>query len=333
MNANAALAAHRGRIGGAHLRDLFADDPRRGERFAVEAAGLYLDYSKQRITAETVKLLGALARECGLNERIEAMFLGERINVTEGRAVLHVALRAPKGERIVVDGRDVVPDVHATLDRMARFADAVRRGEWRGHTGKPVRAVVNIGIGGSDLGPAMAYDALRHYAARELQFRFVSNIDGTDLGEALRDLDPATTLFLVSSKTFTTIETMTNARTARAWIVGGLGDQAAVARHFVAISTNAAEVGKFGIETENTFGFWDWVGGRYSMDSAIGLSTMIAIGPEAFGAMLQGFRAMDEHFRDAPFEQNLPVLLGLVGIWNADLLGAESLAVLPYDEH
>ena len=328
-----ALAAHHAKIGGAHLRDLFAEDPRRGERFAVEAAGLYLDFSKQRITADTVKLLGALARECGLHERIEAMFSGERINSTEGRAVLHVALRAPRSERILVDGRDVVPDVHATLDRMARFAEGVRRGEWRGHTGKPVRAVVNIGIGGSDLGPAMAYDALRHYAARELTFRFVSNVDGTDLAEAVRDLDPQTTLFLVSSKTFTTVETLTNAKTARAWLVGALGDHSAVARHFVAVSTNAVEVSKFGIDTENMFGFWDWVGGRYSMDSAIGLSTMIAIGPEAFRAMLQGFRAMDEHYKTAPFERNLPALHALLSVWNTNLLGAHSVAVLPYDQY
>ncbi len=328
-----ALATHHGKIGGTHLKDLFAEDPRRGERFAAEAAGLYLDYSKQRITAETLKLLAALARECGLNERIEAMFQGERINSTEGRAVLHVALRAPKEERILVDGRDVVPDVHATLDRMARFAEGVRRGAWKGHTGKPVRAVVNLGIGGSDLGPAMAYDALRHYATRDIAFRFVSNVDGTDLAEALRDLDPETTLFVVSSKTFTTVETLTNARTARAWLVGRLRDDAAVGRHFVAVSTNGAEVAKFGIDTENMFGFWDWVGGRYSMDSAIGLSTMIAIGPEAFRAMLGGFRAMDEHFRSAPFERNLPVLHALLCVWNTNFLGAHSLAVLPYDQY
>ena len=333
MNAHAALAAHLGKTGATHLRDLFAEDPRRGERFSAEAAGLYLDYSKQRVTAETLKLLGALARERGLNERIDAMFSGQRINVTEGRAVLHVALRAPQGERILVDEKDVVPDVHATLERMAAFAERVRRGEWRGHTGKPVKTVVNIGIGGSDLGPAMAYEALRHYAARELTFRFVSNIDGTDLAEALRDLDPGTTLFLVSSKTFTTVETITNARTARAWIVGGLGGQDAVARHFVAISTNAAEVAKFGIDTENMFGFWDWVGGRYSMDSAIGLSTMLAVGPEAFRAMLKGFRGMDEHFRTAPFERNLPALHALLGVWNTNYLGAHSVAVLPYDQY
>jgi glucose-6-phosphate isomerase len=328
-----ALSAHHGKIGGAHLKDLFAEDPRRGERFAAEAAGLYLDYSKQRITAETLKLLGALARECGLNERIEAMFSGERINSTEGRAVLHVALRAPKDARIVVDGRDVVPDVHATLDRMARFAEGVRGGAWKGHTGKPVRAVVNLGIGGSDLGPAMAYDALRHYGNRDIAFRFVSNVDGTDLAEAVRDLDPETTLFVVSSKTFTTVETLTNARTARAWLVGRLRDDAAVGRHFVAVSTNAAEVAKFGIDTDNMFGFWDWVGGRYSMDSAIGLSTMIAIGPDEFRAMLGGFRAMDEHFRSAPFERNLPALHALLCVWNTNFLGAHSLAVLPYDQY
>jgi len=333
VNARAALAAHHSRIGEAHLRDLFAEDPRRGERFAAEAAGLYLDYSKQRITADTLKLLDALARESGLNQRIEAMFSGERINVTEGRAALHAALRAPESERILVDGRDVVPDVHATLGRMARFAEGVRRGSWKGHTGKPVRAVVNIGIGGSDLGPAMAYDALRHYAERGIAFRFVSNVDGTDLEEAVRDLDPQTTLFVISSKTFTTVETLTNARTARAWLVGALGDHSAVARHFVAVSTNAAEVAKFGIDTENMFGFWDWVGGRYSMDSAIGLSTMIAIGPEAFREMLRGFRAMDEHFRSAPFERNLPALHALLGIWNTNFLGAHSVAVLPYDQY
>jgi glucose-6-phosphate isomerase len=328
-----ALAAHHGKIGKTHLRDLFQDDPRRGEKFALEAVGLSFDFSKQRVIAETVKLLCALARECGLNERIEAMFSGEKINVTEGRAALHVALRAPKDDRILVDGHDVVPDVHATLDRMARFADAVRKGEWRGHTGKPVRAVVNIGIGGSDLGPAMAFEALRHYATREIAFRFVSNVDSTDLAESVRDLDPASTLFVVSSKTFTTVETLTNAKTARAWLVGALGDQAAVARHFVAVSTNGAEVAKFGIDTSNMFGFWDWVGGRYSMDSAIGLSTMIAIGPEAFRAMLGGFRAMDEHFRAAPFERNLPVLHGLLCVWNTNFLGAPTLAVLPYDHY
>jgi len=328
-----ALSAHHGRIGKTHLRDLFAEDPRRGERLVAEAAGLYFDYSKQRVNVETTKLLTALARECGLNERIEAMFHGKRINATEGRAVLHVALRAPRDARILVDGRDVVPDIHAVLDRMARFADAVRAGTWRGHTGKQVRAVVNLGIGGSDLGPAMAYDALRHHATRDIAFRFVSNIDGTDLAEALRDLDPETTLFIVSSKTFTTVETITNAKTARAWLVGGLRDDAAVGRHFVAVSTNAAEVEKFGIDTSNMFGFWDWVGGRYSMDSAIGLSTMIAIGPEAFRAMLGGFHAMDEHFKTAPFERNLPVLHALLCVWNTNFLGAHSLAVLPYDQY
>ncbi|HEX5137497.1 MAG TPA: glucose-6-phosphate isomerase [Planctomycetota bacterium] len=328
-----ALSAHLGKIGKAHLRDLFAEDPRRGERLVAEAAGLYFDYSKQRVNAETMKLLTALALECGLNERIEAMFHGKRINATEGRAVLHVALRAPREARIQVEGRDVVPDVHATLDRMGRFAGAVRGGTWRGHTGKPVRAIVNLGIGGSDLGPAMAYDALRHYATRDIAFRFVSNVDGTDLAEAVRDLDPETTLFVVSSKTFTTVETITNARTARAWLVGRLRDDAAVGRHFVAVSTNAAEVEKFGIDTANMFGFWDWVGGRYSMDSAIGLSTMVAIGPDAFRAMLAGFHAMDEHFRTAPFERNLPVLHALLCAWNTNFLGAHSLAVLPYDQY
>jgi glucose-6-phosphate isomerase len=328
-----ALSEHFDKIRAVHLRQLFADDPRRGERFTADAAGLHLDFSKHRITAETLRLLGAFARECGLNERIEAMFRGDRINLTEGRPALHVALRAPGTERILVDGRDVVPDVHATLERMARFAEAVRRGEWRGHTGKPIRAVVNIGIGGSDLGPAMAYDALRHYATRDLVFRYVSNVDGSDLAEAVRDLEPATTLFVVSSKTFTTVETLTNARTARAWLVGALGDQAAVARNFVAVSTNADEVRKFGIDPENMFGFWDWVGGRYSMESAIGLSTMIAIGPEGFRGMLAGSRAMDEHFRDAPFERNLPALMGSLAVWYNNFFGAQSVAVLPYDHY
>jgi glucose-6-phosphate isomerase len=316
-----------------HLRQLFADDPGRGERLTAEAAGLYLDYSKNRITDETVQLLLALAGECGLRARIDAMFSGEKINVTEQRAVLHVALRAPKGESIVVDGADVVPAVHAVLDRMAAFANEIRSGEWLGHTGKRFRNVVNIGLGGSDLGPVMAYHALRHYSQRDLRFRFVSNVDATDFVEATRDLDPEETLFIISSKTFTTLETVTNAHAARAWALRGLGDERAVSRHFVAVSTNAAEVAKFGISPENMFGFWDWVGGRYSMDSAIGLSTMIAIGPEHFRAMLAGFHAMDEHFRTAPFERNLPVLMGLLGVWYNDFFDAQTVAVLPYDQY
>src|SRR5512139_1116836 len=307
-----ALRAHHRKIRGTHLRTLFADDPGRGERMTAEALGVYLDYSKNRVTDRTLKLLLQLAAESGLRERIDAMFRGEKINVTENRAVLHVALRAPKGASIVVDGEDVVPQVHAVLDRMADFANRVRGGEWKGHTGKRIRNVVNIGIGGSDLGPVMAYEALRHYSDRSMTFRFVSNIDGTDFVEAVRDLDPSETLFVVSSKTFTTLETMTNARTAREWLVGGLGGEAgAVARHFVAVSTNAAEVGKFGIDPANMFGFRDWVGGRYSMDSAIGLSTMLAVGPDHFRSMLEGFRRMDDHFRTAPFEANLPVIMGL----------------------
>jgi glucose-6-phosphate isomerase len=328
-----ALEAHHKSIGGLHLRKLFADDPTRGERLTLEAVGLYLDYSKNRITDETVALLVRLAEECGLRERTAAMFRGEKINVTENRAVLHVALRAPKGESIVVDGVDVVPEVHAVLDKMGRFSDKVRSGQWLGHTGKRIRNIVNIGIGGSDLGPVMAYEALKHYSERSLTFRFVSNVDGTDFAEATRDLDPAETLFLVASKTFTTLETMTNARTARAWCLAALKDEEAVAKHFVAISTNAKEVARFGIDTANMFGFWDWVGGRYSMDSAIGLSTMIAIGPENFRAMLAGFHAMDEHFRSTPFERNLPVLLGLLGIWYNDFFEAETVAVLPYDQY
>jgi len=328
-----ALARHHGQVQGAHLRDLFAADPQRGDRLSLDAAGLFLDYSKHRISAETLPLLVALARECGLPERIEAMFRGEPINVTEGRAALHVALRAPLGTRIDVDGRDVVPDVHAVLDRMAAFAGRVRSGQWQGHTGKPIRSVVNLGIGGSDLGPAMAYDALRHYAKRDLGLRFVSNVDGTDVVEALRDLDPATTLFLVSSKSFTTIETLTNARTARAWLVGALGSQAAVAKHFVAISTNEGAVKEFGIDPAHMFGFWDWVGGRYSMDSAIGLSTMIAIGPDAFRELLGGFHAMDEHFRTAPLERNMPVIHGLLAVWYSNFFGAGTTAVLPYDRY
>ena len=327
-----ALEAHREQIGS--LRELFAQDPDRGTRLTIEAEGLYLDYSKNWVTDETLKLLNTLAEECDLRGRIDAMFAGERINVTEGRSVLHTALRAPKGAEIVVDGTDVVPEVHAVLERMATFADAIRSGEWKGHSGRPIRNVVNIGIGGSDLGPVMAYEALRHYATRELTFRFVSNVDGTDFAEATRDLDPAETLFIVASKTFTTLETMTNARTAREWTLKGFdGDDEAVARHFVAVSTNAEKVSEFGIDTENMFGFWDWVGGRYSMDSAVGLSTMIAIGPDGFRDLLDGFHAIDEHFRTAPFHQNLPVLLGLLTVWYADFFGAETVAVLPYDQY
>jgi len=316
-----------------HLRELFAADSDRGGRFALDAAGLYLDFAKQRIDAQTIKLLLRLADACGVRERTEAMFRGERINTTEGRAVLHVALRAPKRERIVVDGRDVVADVHAVLDRMAAFCERVRGGDWKGHRGDRIRHVVNIGIGGSDLGPVMAYEALRAYGERALDLRFVSNVDGTDFAEATRDLDPARTLFVVCSKTFTTQETLANAHAARRWCVAALGDEAAVARHFVAVSTNAAEVAKFGIDTANMFGFWDWVGGRYSMDSAIGLSTMLAIGPAHFRDMLAGFRAMDEHFRKAPFERNLPALHALLGIWNTNFLGVESVAVLPYEQY
>ncbi|ACG74399.1 Glucose-6-phosphate isomerase [Anaeromyxobacter sp. K] len=328
-----ALEAHLAELQPLHLRELFARDPGRGERLVADGAGLHLDYSKQRVTEETVRLLAALAEARGLPERRAAMFRGEKVNVTEGRAVLHVALRAPRGERILVDGSDVVPEVHAVLDRMAAFADQVRSGAWTGFTGKRIRTVVNVGIGGSDLGPAMAYRALRAYATRDLAFRFVSNVDGTDLAEAVRDLDPAETLFLVASKTFTTLETMTNAASARSWLLAALGDPRAVARHFVAISTNEAEVRRFGIDPANMFGFWDWVGGRYSMDSAIGLSTMIAVGPEGFRELLAGFREMDEHFRDAPLERNLPALIGLLGVWNANLLGAETVAVLPYDQY
>jgi glucose-6-phosphate isomerase len=329
-----ALEAHRDELGDVHLRTLFAEDPGRGERLTAEGAGLYLDYSKQRVTDETMRLLLALAEESGLRERIDAMFRGEKINVSEDRAVLHVALRAPRDASILVDGVDVVPEVHAVLDRMSEFAGRVRSGEWRGHTGKPIRNVINIGIGGSDLGPAMATAALRHYADRELVSRFVSNVDGTDLVEATRDLDPEETLFIVASKTFKTLETLTNAHSAREWALAGLGgDEAAVAKHFVAVSTNAEEVAKFGIDTANMFEFWDWVGGRYSYPSAIGLSLMIAIGPERFREMLAGFHAMDEHFRTTPFERNLPVLLALVGIWNNNLLGCETVAVLPYDQY
>ncbi|HMN96032.1 MAG TPA: glucose-6-phosphate isomerase [Phycisphaerales bacterium] len=329
-----ALQAHRASHGDAHLRALFAADPRRGERMSAEAAGIFLDWSKQRVVDETMTLLAALARECGVPERIEAMFRGERINVTEGRAVLHVALRAPRGERIVVDGHDVVPDVHAVLDAMAVLATGVRDGTWTGYTGKRIRNVVNVGIGGSDLGPVMAYEALRPFSDRSMTFRFVSNIDGSDFLEAVRGLDPAETLFVISSKTFTTLETMTNAHTAREWSLRAFGGAvAAVRRHFVAVSTNAEKVGEFGIDPANMFGFWDWVGGRYSMDSAIGLSTMIAVGPERFREMLGGFRAMDEHFRSAPIERNLPAIMGLLGIWNANFLGAPTVAVLPYDQY
>jgi glucose-6-phosphate isomerase len=328
-----ALAAHYQEIKDIHLRQLFADDPHRGERLTAEATGLYLDYSKHRVTGETIRLLIDLATARDLRARIDAMFAGEKINITEGRAVLHVALRAPRDRPILVEGVNVVSDVHSVLDRMTSFADQVRSGAWTGFTGKPIRNIVNIGIGGSDLGPVMAYEALRHYSDRRLTFRFVSNVDGTDFAEATHDLAPDETLCIVSSKTFTTLETMTNAHTARAWCVGALGSEQAVARHFVAVSTNAAEVARFGIDTANMFGFWDWVGGRYSMDSAIGLSTMLAVGPEGFRAMLAGFHAMDEHFRTAPFERNLPVLIGLLAVWYADFFGAETIAVLPYDQY
>ncbi|HEV7733346.1 MAG TPA: glucose-6-phosphate isomerase [Candidatus Binatia bacterium] len=328
-----ALGAHYQQIRDVHLRTLFADDAKRGERLTLEAVSLYADYSKHRITDETLRLLLGLAAESGLRERIDAMFRGDKINITEDRAVLHVALRAPRDAVIKVDGTDVVPEVHAVLDRMSAFSDRVRSGAWTGHTGKRIRAVVNIGIGGSDLGPVMAYEALRHYSQRDLVVRFVSNVDGTDFQEATRDLDPAETLFIISSKTFTTLETMTNAHTARDWSLRTLKDPAAVAKHFVAVSTNAAEVTKFGIDTANMFGFWDWVGGRYSMDSAIGLSTMLAVGPEHFRAMLAGFHAMDEHFRTAPFERNLPVLMGLLNVWYADFFGAQTVAVLPYEQY
>jgi len=329
-----ALATHYSNIRNLHLRKLFADDPQRGERLTAEAAGLYLDYSKNRITDGTLALLCELAEEAGLRPRIDAMFRGEKINSTENRAVLHVALRAPRGVSILVDGKDVVPEVHGVLDRMTEFSDRVRSGEWKGHTGKAIRSVVNIGIGGSDLGPVMAYEALKHYSDRSMTFRFVSNVDSTDFAEAVIDLDPAQTLFIVSSKTFTTLETMTNANTAREWLLQRLGgDGAAVARHFVAVSTNAAKVAEFGIDTDNMFGFWDWVGGRYSMDSAIGLSTMLAIGAGNFREMLAGFREMDEHFRTAPFEKNLPVIMGLLGIWYNDFFGAQTVAVLPYEQY
>ncbi|MGK2942581.1 MAG: glucose-6-phosphate isomerase [Immundisolibacter sp.] len=328
-----ALAEHYQTVRGLHLRQLFSDDPGRGERLSAEAAGIYLDYSKNRITEETIRLLLRLAEECGLRERIAAMFRGERINVTEKRAVLHTALRAPEGQRLVVDSVDVLPEVHAVLRRMTVFSRQVRNGEWKGHTGKRIRNVISIGIGGSDLGPVMAYEALRHYSQRDMTFRFVSNVDGTDFAEATRDLDPAETLFIICSKTFTTLETLTNARAARAWNLRKLGDERAVRRHFVAVSTNAEGVAKFGIDTANMFGFWDWVGGRYSMDSAIGLSTMIAIGPENFRALLAGFHAMDRHFRDAAFERNLPVLMGMLAVWNCNFLDAHTVAVLPYEQY
>jgi glucose-6-phosphate isomerase len=328
------LGEHHQKIQGTPLSQLFADDPVRGERFTVETGGIFLDYSKNRITDETLKLLIQLAEESGLKARIEAMFRGDKINITENRAVLHVALRAPKGESIVVDGEDVVPAVHAVLDKMAGFADRVRSGDWKGHTGKRIRNVINIGIGGSDLGPVMAYEALKHYSQRDINFRFVSNVDGTDFAEAVQDLKADETLFLVASKTFTTLETMTNAHSARDWSLAGLGgDEKAVAKHFVAISTNAKEVSKFGIDTANMFEFWDWVGGRYSMDSAIGLSTMIAIGPDNFRAMLDGFHQMDEHFRTTPFEKNLPVLLGLLTVWYTDFFDAQTVAILPYEQY
>jgi glucose-6-phosphate isomerase len=334
LSAWKALEAHSQQLKGVHLRDLFARDAQRGERMTAEAVGLFLDYSKNRVTGETLQLLAQLAEESGLKQRIEAMFTGEKINITEKRAVLHVALRASKGESILVDGENVVPQVHEVLDRMTDFANRVRSGEWKGHTGKRIRNVVNIGIGGSDLGPVMAYEALRHYSERSMTFRFVSNVDDTDFAEAVQDLDAAETLFIVSSKTFTTLETMTNAHTAREWLLVKLGgDESAIARHFVAVSTNASAVSKFGIDTANMFGFWDWVGGRYSMDSAIGLSTMLAIGPENFGALLEGFHQMDVHFRTTPFAQNLPVLLGLLTVWYTDFFNAETVAVLPYEQY
>jgi glucose-6-phosphate isomerase len=329
-----ALTAHRQKLKKLHLRRLFADDPTRGKRLTVEAAALYLDYSKNRVTDRTLKLLFQLAEESGLSGRIAAMFSGDKINVTEDRAVLHVALRAPAGATIVVDGKNVVPGVHAVLDKMTDFSHRVRSGAWKGFTGKRIKNVINIGIGGSDLGPVMAYEALKYYSERRLTFRFVSNVDGTDFVEATRDLEPAETMFIISSKTFTTLETMTNAQSARDWLLRGLGrDRKAVARHFVAVSTNAAKVAAFGIDTANMFGFWDWVGGRYSMDSAIGLSTMLAVGPDNFLAMLKGFREVDEHFRNTPFESNLPVLMGLLSVWNNDFLGAQTVAVLPYEQY
>jgi glucose-6-phosphate isomerase len=329
-----ALESHYQKVSKMHLRDLFKEDPKRGERMTVEGVGIFLDYSKNRITDETLKFLLRVAEDAGLQSRIDAMFRGEKINLTENRAVLHTALRAPRGASIVVDGENVVPKIHAVLDKMADFSDRVRSGKWKGHTGKRIRNIVNIGIGGSDLGPVMAYEALRAYSDRAMTFRFVSNIDATDFAEAVRDLDPSETLFIVSSKTFTTLETMTNAHTARAWSLAGLGDdEASVAKHFVAVSTNATEVAKFGIDTANMFEFWDWVGGRYSMDSAIGLSTMIAIGPDHFHDMLDGFHQMDEHFRTTPFDRNLPVLMGLMAVWYSDFFGAQTVAVLPYEQY
>ena len=329
-----ALESHYKKVSKQHLRELFEKDPKRGKRMAIEALGIYLDYSKNRITKKTLKLLLELAEEADLQSRIDAMFSGEKINLTENRAVLHTALRAPQGTSIEVDGEDVVPNVHAVLDKMADFANRLRSGEWKGHTGKSIRNIVNIGIGGSDLGPVMAYEALKSYSERGLVFRFVSNIDGTDFAEAVIDLDPSETLFIVASKTFTTLETMTNAHTARDWSLAGLGgDESSVAKHFVAVSTNAAEVSKFGIDTNNMFGFWDWVGGRYSMDSAIGLSTMVAIGPDHFRAMLDGFHQMDEHFRTTPFERNLPVLMGLLTVWYNNFFGAQTVAILPYEQY
>jgi glucose-6-phosphate isomerase len=328
------LGTHYKNIQNIHLRELFADDPKRGERLTVEAAGLFLDYSKNRITDQTLKLLLQLATESGLRDKIDAMFNGEKINITENRAVLHVALRTPKGSTIIVDGKNVVPEVHAVLDKMAEFSNRVRSGEWKGHTGQRIKNVINIGIGGSDLGPVMAYEALKHYSERAMAFRFVSNVDGIDFVEATRDLNPTETLFIISSKTFTTLETMTNAQSARDWVLAGLGgDAKAVAKHFVAVSTNAEKVSAFGIDTLNMFGFWDWVGGRYSMDSAIGLSTMLAVGPDEFRSMLKGFHEVDEHFRTAPFERNLPVLMGLLSVWNNNFLGAETVAVLPYEQY
>ncbi len=329
----AALERHHEEIRDLHLRDLFAADPSRGERLAAEGAGLYLDYSKNRVTDETLALLRQLAEQSGLAERTEAMFRGDRINVSEDRSVLHVALRMPKGASLVVDGVDVVAEVHAVLERMSAFSDQVRSGEWKGHTGKRIRNVVNVGIGGSDLGPVMAYEALRHYSDRDLAFRFVSNVDSTDFAEATRDLAADETLFIICSKTFTTLETMTNARSAREWALAALGDETAIAKHFVAVSTNAEEVRNFGIDTANMFGFWDWVGGRYSMDSAVGLSTMLAVGPELFHELLAGFHAMDEHFRTTPFERNLPVLMGLLSVWYGDFFGAQTSGVMPYEQY
>jgi glucose-6-phosphate isomerase len=334
MAAWQALQRHHDEVGSIHLKELFAGDPTRGETFVAEAAGLYLDYSKNRITKETVDLLLALAKECGLRERTQAMFRGDKINESENRSVLHVALRMPKGESLIVDGVDVVAEVHEVLDRMAAFSDRVRSGDWRGHTGKPIKNIINIGIGGSDLGPVMAYEALRHYSRRDLTFRFVSNVDSTDFVEATRDLEPDETLFIISSKTFTTLETMTNAQSARKWALAGLGgEESAIAKHFVAVSTNEKAVTEFGIDTANMFGFWDWVGGRYSMDSAIGLSTMLAIGPAGFTQMLEGFHAIDVHFRDTPYEQNLPALMGLLAVWYGDFFDAQTVAVLPYNQY